>query len=179
MAVKKTSEIGSPVIRSKTKAVKGIGNLKVKRVIKDLKDSMRKYGLVGMAAPQIGIGLRIFVTEIRKTPYRKTAELDQFRVFINPRIVSLSRKSVDGYEGCGSVASGGLFGPVKRSSSVIVEAWNERGDKFCFKASKLLARVIQHEMDHLDGVVFIDRVTDTKKLLGRGEYLKMAKKRAT
>ena len=177
MSIKETSEIGSAVIRSKAKAVKSIRTKKVGRIVKDLKDSMRKHGLVGMAAPQIGIGLRIFVTEIRKTPYRKTAELDQFRVFINPRIVNRGGKLVYGYEGCGSVANGGLFGPVKRSSSVIVEAWNERGDRFCHKASSLLARVIQHEMDHLDGVVFIDRVTDTKKLLGRGEYLKMAKKK--
>lgn len=176
MTVKKASEIGSSVIRSKAKAVKGIRSLKVKRAIKDLKDSMRKYGLVGMAAPQIGVSLRIFVTEIRKTQYRKTAELDSFRMFINPRIVSQSRKMADGYEGCGSVAIGGLFGPVKRPAGVTVEAFDGHGDKFRLKASKLLARVIQHEMDHLDGIVFIDRITDTKRLLGKGEYLNMVKK---
>ena len=175
MIIKEVSEIGSKVIRTRAKEVKFLKSLMVKKTIKDLTDSMRKHGLVGMAAPQIGIGTRIFVTEIRKTPYRKDAELDKLRIFINPKIVSSSDKCVIGHEGCGSVSNGGLFGPVKRPEEVVVQALDSNGDKFHLEVSGLLARVIQHEIDHLNGVVFIDHVSDTRKLLGKTEYLKMEK----
>ena len=84
---------------------------------------------------------------------------------------------VDGYEGCGSVASGGLFGLVKRPETISIQASNENGEKFELETSGLLARIIQHEVDHLNGVCFIDKITDTKKLLGREEYIKFGKKK--
>jgi peptide deformylase len=141
-------------------------------------DTMRRENLVGIAAPQIGIGQRIFLSEIRKTLARKNVKKpDKLRVFINPVIISRSKKMANGYEGCGSVARGGIFGPVRRSASVTVRAEDAHGKKFTLKASGLLARVIQHEMDHLNGTVFIDLVKDTKTLLGRDEYVKKMKKK--
>lgn len=178
MAIRKTSEIGSDIIRSRAKEVDKISSAKVKKIIGDLVDSMRHENLVGMAAPQIGIGNRIFVTEIRKTIFRKDISiLDPLRVFINPKITKVSKRLVEGYEGCGSIASGGLFGIVKRSETVSVRAFNENGDEFELETSGLLARIIQHEVDHLNGICFIDKVTDTKKLLGRGEYIKLKSKK--
>lgn len=82
---------------------------------------------------------------------------------------------VDGYEGCGSVACGGLFGIVRRPEIVCVRAHNEQGETFELETGGLLARVIQHEIDHLDGICFIDKVSDTSTLLGRGEYIKQKK----
>ena len=76
---------------------------------------MRYHGLVGMAAPQIGINQRIFVSEIRRTKTRKQQETDPVRVFINPKITNFSRGQEAGYEGCGSVAYAGLFGSVRRA----------------------------------------------------------------
>ena len=128
-----------------------------------------------MAAPQIGKGLRIFVTEVRKTKLRKGVgieNVDPLRVFINPKILSVSKKENKDWEGCGSVASANLFGMVKRPSSVVVEALDEKGEEFHLKASNLVARVIQHEMDHLDGIVFADRA-DTKTYMSKSEYLKL------
>jgi peptide deformylase len=140
---------------------------------------MRHHNLVGMAAPQIGRSLRIFVTEIRKTTYRKNiSDVDAVRVFINPRLVEKSKQQVVGYEGCGSVASALLFGPVKRPRTVTVSAQDAEGRRLQLKATGLLARVIQHENDHLNGIVFLDRVTDTRKLLGREEYIGLPKKRS-
>lgn len=180
MSIKSTSEIGSSVIRSRAKKVVEIRSAKVRKIIADLTDTMRDTNLVGMAAPQIGIGSRIFVTEVRKTLLRKDISvLDPLRVFINPVLVKTSRKVVDGYEGCGSVASGGLFGIVKRPETISVRAFNEEGVEFELETSGLLARIIQHEIDHLEGTCFIDKVTDTKKLLGRNEYIKLKKKRIT
>ena len=131
-----------------------------------------------MAAPQIGVGKRIFVTEVRKTIIRKNiSKLDPLRVFINPVITNFSKKLVGGYEGCGSVASGCLFGIVKRPERISVQAYNQDGEKFELETGGLLARIIQHEIDHLHGICFIDKITDTKELLGREEYIKLNKKK--
>jgi peptide deformylase len=177
MVIKRTSQIGEKVIRQKSNIVKDVSGREVRRIIKDLTDSMRRTNLVGMAAPQIGKNLRIFVTEIRQTTYRKNlSKSDPLKVFINPRIIWRSKKQTAGYEGCGSVASAGLFGLVKRPLSVICEAIDENGRLFRIKASGLLARVIQHENDHLNGVVFIDRVDDTKTLMDRESYIGSKKK---
>ncbi|MDB5260596.1 MAG: Peptide deformylase [Candidatus Nomurabacteria bacterium] len=176
MAVKTTAEIGSKAIRSASKKVIKIDSPLVKKIIQDLIDTMRSANLVGMAAPQIGVNTRIFITELRKTKFRKNIkDLDPLRVFINPLIVSTSKKEIEGYEGCGSVASGGLFGLVKRPERINIKAFNENEEEFELETEGLLARVIQHEIDHLNGICFIDKVTDTKKLLGAGEFVKMTK----
>lgn len=178
MTIRLTSEIGSKVIRSRAKEVVNVSSGKVKKILKDLTDTMRHRNLVGMAANQIGVGSRIFVTEVRKTTIRKNiSNLDPLRVFINPVVTKTSKKLVEGYEGCGSVASGGLFGIVARPETVSVRAINENGEEFELETSGLLARIIQHEVDHLNGICFIDKVTDTKKLLGRGEYIKLARRK--
>lgn len=172
MIIKNTTQIGNPIIRNKSKKVVSFDTKETKTIIKDLIDSMRYHNLVGMAAPQIGKNIRIFVTEIRKTTLRKTKELDSVRVFINPIIKKYSKRQVTAYEGCGSVASARLFGEIKRSEEVIIEAHDEYGEKFRLSASGLLARVIQHEFDHLEGKIFLDRISNTKSLMSREEYLK-------
>lgn len=174
MVIKKTIQLGNPIIRRKSKIVKNIKSKPVQKIVKDLVDSMRHHGLVGMAAPQIGHNFRIFVTEIRATPTRKNPKhLDPVRVFINPKIKNLSIKKIAGYEGCGSVGQpAALFGEVLRSESLTIEASDKNGNPFMLNARGLLARVIQHELDHLEGVVFLDRVSDTKTLISRSEYLK-------
>jgi len=172
MIIKETTQVGNPIIRKKAKRVNDSQSKEVKIVIKNLVDSMRHDELVGMAAPQIGEGLKIFVTEIRNTKLRKVSELDVMRVFINPHIVVFSNKTILGWEGCGSVAASNLFGKVSRSVSIIVEAQNRDGDIFQLKAKGLLARVIQHEMDHLQGVVFTD-TAQTKTYMSKREYIRM------
>lgn len=133
---------------------------------------MRYHGLVGMAAPQIDINLRVFVTEVRKTKTRHQKPSDPLRVFINPRIIHFSKKQAVIYEGCGSAARSGLFAAVRRPANVTVEAFNQKGNKFKLNAKGLLARIIQYETDHLDGKVFLDRIYDAKTLMSREEYYK-------
>ncbi len=171
MVIKHATQVGNPIIRTKSKrvVVSSKGN---KIVVKNLIDSMRYHGLVGMAAPQIGINKRIFVSEIRKTKSRKPSQLDPVRIFINPKILSLSRERVFDYEGCGSVATSGLFGSVKRPQSVVVEAFDEEGRKFKLRANGLLARIIQHEFDHLEGKIFLDHLSDMESVMSREEYLR-------
>lgn len=172
MAIKKTLQIGNKVVRVGAKVVADFTSPKIAKVIQNLVDTMRQENLVGMAAPQIGEGMRIFVSEIRKTKFRKNIkELGPLRIFINPVITNHSKEKVDGYEGCGSVASSELFGKVARAKSITVEAYNADSKKFQLRASGFLARIIQHEVDHLDGILFIDRIKDTHTLLGREEFL--------
>jgi peptide deformylase len=171
MVIKHTTQVGNPIIREKSKSVT-VSSKQNKAVIRNLIDSMRYHGLVGMAAPQIGINKRIFVSEIRKTKFRKQGDLDPVRAFINPKILKTSHKKVFGYEGCGSVAASGLFGDVQRPQSVVVEAFNEKGKKFKLRANGLLAKIIQHEFDHLEGKVFLDRLSNMESIMSREEYLK-------
>ncbi len=172
MIIKEVTQVGNPIIRARSKRVANFKDREVLKIVKDLTDSMRYHGLVGMAAPQIGTNLRIFVSEIASTKHRKPKELDKLRVFINPQITSFSKQKIDGYEGCGSVANSGLFGSVKRPDKVTVKAFDANGNLFELKAKGLLARIIQHEVDHLDGKVFLDILKDTKSLKSRSEYIK-------
>lgn len=176
MIIKDVTQVGNPIIRKKSKAVKDIHAEEVTTLIENLIDSMREAKLVGMAAPQVGVNLRVFVTEIRVTDTRSGKVADPVRVFINPKILSFSKKLVEIYEGCGSVAHADLFSSVKRPEMVTVEAINEHGEKFILETGGLLARIIQHEVDHLDGKVFLDRISDTKTLTSRNEYMKMVGK---
>jgi peptide deformylase len=176
--VKQVTQVGNPLIRTKSKKVTSPQSKEVQKVITDLIDSMHHHQLVGMAAPQIGSNLRIFVSEIRATQLRKgktVKDMDGLKVYINPKIISYSKKQVSGYEGCGSIASAGLFAVVKRPESIIVKAKDRNGNDFELRATNLLARVIQHEVDHINGIVFTDKA-DPKTYMSRNEYLDKFKK---
>lgn len=172
--IQPVTQIGHPVLRKRAKEIMlaSIKTKSVQNLVRDLIDSMRAHDLVGMAASQIGKGMRMFVTEIRETRVRRALkETDDVRVYINPRIVESSSTQRVLYEGCGSLAHGQLFGPVLRPTRVTVEALDERGESFRFTARGLLAKVIQHELDHLDGTICVDCFTDTRRIMDREEYL--------
>jgi peptide deformylase len=176
MAVRKTLQLGHPKLTAKNSPIKNIFSTKTQRLINDLKDTMRKNELVGIAAPQIGENNQIFVTEIKKTKTRSAKELDELRVFINPKITNLSKEESIIYEGCGSVVNGTLFGPVKRPKEITVEAIDKKGRVFQLRCDGILARVIQHEFDHLQGIMFTEKVSDYTKLIDREFYKKNIKK---
>lgn len=180
MTVKTVTQVGNPLIRGKARKVSNPKSKSVQTVIKTLVESMRHHGLVGMAAPQVGKNLRIFVSEVRNTKLRKgqtKKNLDPLRVFINPKIISYSKNHKAGWEGCGSVASAQLFGKVMRPTAVVVEAHDGAGRVLKLRATNLLARIIQHEMDHINGIVFTDRA-NLRTLMSRNEYLKKFAKKA-
>jgi peptide deformylase len=171
MAVIKTVQAGNPIIHIKSNNVADFSSVETERIVADLIDTMRAEDLVGMAAPQIGENVRIFVTEVRETKYRKEGT-DKLRIFINPKVLSTSEKLSSGYEGCGSVALAQFFGPVERPEEIAVEAINENGETFTHTADGLLARIIQHEIDHLDGILFHEKISDMKKVMSKEEYVK-------
>ncbi len=164
--IKKAIQIGDKRVRAKSRpvALRDIRTQTIKTVIKNLVDSMRHYNLVGMAAPQIGINLNIFVTEIRKTTVRKNVAPEPVRIFINPKLSDQSEQRKAMIEGCGTVDYGNIFGPVLRHTKVRITALNENGEKVNLFAQGLMAQIIQHKYDHLLGILCIDRFTDTRKI---------------
>lgn len=173
MAIKQTLQIGDPILKKENKVVIDFGEKKVKTVVKDLVDTMKKRELIGMAAPQIGYNYKIFVTQPRKTNARNLPFTDQLRIYINPKLVKSSKEQVVIWEGCGCVGTKDMFfGPVRRPKEVAVEAFDEKGKKFQIRCDGIIARVIQHELDHLNGIEFIEKVDDYKKLMHQVHYTK-------
>ena len=160
MAIRTTIQLGHPALKAENNIVTDFADPTLTQLIIDLKDSMYKVKLIGMAAPQIAENYMVFITEPRETEYRPADQADEFRVYINPKIIWESDEKITIWEACGSVTEVNIFGPVVRSKVVEVEAFNQQGIKFRFKADGILGRVIQHEMDHLLGVEFIEKVQD-------------------
>ncbi len=144
MAILEIEKAGSPVLKQVCSPVEKIDS-KLKRFLNDMADTMYKAEGVGLAAPQVGVPIRAVVIDIGEAP--GLIEL------INPVIVEREGKVTDS-EGCLSVPH--IFGDVERSEKVTVEYTNRNGRKRRLSADKLLARCIQHELDHLEGRLFID-----------------------
>jgi len=172
MAVRKVIQIGDPRLKNKNKIITDFNNKKLHNLIQDLKDTMNKMSLVGIAAPQIGENYSVFVTHPRNTKTRNIGKEDVFRVYINPKITYFSQEEVIIYEGCGSVVKSQLFGPVKRPKEIKIEAYGKKGQKFEIATNGLLARVIQHEYDHMFGIEFTEKISDYRKLTSRAFYKK-------
>ena len=151
MAVQPIRLFGDPVLRSRATEVVDFDK-ELRRLVEDLTDTMRDAPGAGLAAPQIGVGLRVFTWYV-------DGELGHL---VNPDL-SLSAEEQDGPEGCLSIPD--LTFDCKRAMSVVAKGWNMYGDPVTIEGSEMLARAIQHETDHLDGVLFIDRLDrETRKL---------------
>lgn len=170
MTVRKIIQIGHPALKAKNEIIADFNSPKLKRLIKDLKDTMHKTGLIGIAAPQIARNYLVFVTQPRKTKTRKLTKIDKFRVYINPKIVFYAKDTSLIYEGCGSVARGNLFGPVIRPKEIRIEAYDENGTKYSLECDGILARVIQHEYDHLFGIEFLEKISDYRQIISAEYY---------
>lgn len=145
MSVLNIRRYGDPILRQKAQPVAAI-TPEIRKTLADMLETMYHQVGIGLAAPQVGVGLRIIlVDDGPRGP----------RALLNPAIVD-QRGSVRGEEGCLSIP--GIFGEVERSEWVRVEAMDAEGLPLNFEAKGLQARVIQHELDHLDGVLFIDRL---------------------
>ena len=151
-------------------AVKEIKTAKIQKIIADMKSAMHtEDDAVAIAAPQIGVPLRIFVVSgkvfLSKEELKKKDEkinIPPDLIFINPELLKCSKKEVWTEEGCLSVRW--LYGQVKRSEKATVRAYDEKGELFTRGASGILAQVFQHEMEHLDGRLFIDKARDIQNI---------------
>ena len=147
MALRKIRELGEDVLRARAKEVTEV-TPRVKELIDDMFDTMYEANGVGLAAPQVGIRKRIVVVDV-------TGE-DPV-VLINPEIIYKDGEQT-GYEGCLSVP--GKTGIVTRANHVVVQAYNENMEKFTIEAEELMARALQHEIDDLEGVMYVDLVKE-------------------
>lgn len=172
MAIRDTIQIGDPRLKAPNKTIERFDDPIVGQVVQDMIDTMRTNELIGIAAPQIGENYCVFVTEPRETKFRTADQIDELRVYLNPKIVEVSSEETIGFEGCGSLLNGQLFGPVKRPKIITIEAFDQNNKKFRLKCDGVLARVIQHEYDHLCGVEFIEKIFDYRKLMTVDFYIK-------
>ncbi len=149
MSILKVIEYGNPILRQKSKEVIKVSK-KIKNLVMDMLDTMYQYNGVGLAAPQIGENLRIFVIDV-SDPSGPINPL----VFINPKIIKKSG-AINSYEGCLSFPK--AYTNVRRYKNIMVKALDINGRTFIKEAKdgELLARAIQHEFDHLEGKLFID-----------------------
>ncbi len=175
MAVRPVVQIGHPALKAVNQTIADFHSPRLRRLIKDLTDTMHDNGLIGIAAPQVAKNYRVFVTHVRNTGSRKLTRSDRMRVYINPTIAYFSRDKQIIYEGCGSVAFGELFAPVRRPVRVVIEANDETGTRFSLTCDGILSRVIQHEYDHLSGIEFTEKIADYRQILFRDFYLKNIK----
>ena len=168
MSILKVARMGHPVLRAKARALDraDFRNGGVQKLIDDLIDTMIEYHGVGLAAPQVHEGLRLFVAmlDANETGDSKSEPV----VVINPEITPVGNDIVDGWEGCLSVD--GLRGRVIRPSMVRVRGLDRHGQPVDLEATGLYAVCIQHEMDHLIGKVFLDRMTDLSTLSQLDEF---------
>lgn len=172
----KIVQLGDKMLRTKAKAVsmRDLKTLKFQNFIDDLIKTCDLSSGVGIAAPQVNHGIRLFILWSRTTKKRKGIPVLGPIAIINPKIISSSKKMVKGYEGCLSIP--GIRGIVPRHDSVDVEFITRDGEKLQMTLEKFPARIFQHEFDHLNGIVFLDRV-DTKTLVTEAEYKKILKKK--
>jgi peptide deformylase len=164
MSIRELRFMGDPVLREKAEPVDEVTD-EIRTLVADMFDTMYAEEGVGLAAPQVGIGRRVIVVD----PHED--DVEPFAL-INPEIVHFSEDLDRGEEGCLSIP--GLKEIVERSASVRVEGLDTRGLRVSIEAEGLLARILQHEVDHLDGVLFIDRVSALKRklLLNRWQKVK-------
>jgi peptide deformylase len=178
--VLETTEFGNPILRKVAKRLnkEEILSTKIQGFIADLKATCdaNPYG-VGLAAPQVGESLAIVAISVKSTPARP--ELASFeKVVINPEIVEYLGSEVDMWDGCLSSGPLPVFAQTKRYKKIVVSYFDEEGE---FHENETLtgfiAHVFQHETDHLNGMLFVDRVVDSKSWMSNAEYIKMRSKR--
>ena len=163
MSILKVARIGHPVVRARAVdvALDRIGGPDIQRLIDDMIETMHEYEGVGLAAPQVHVGLRLAVIEVSEEDDRAQVAVP-LTVLVNPVVKPLGEAKVDGWEGCLSVPD--LRGRVPRLRRVELTALDRRGKPFRLEAADFFARVIQHECDHLDGSVYLDRMKDARTL---------------
>lgn len=179
----KIVQTGEPVLRQPARPLSTVELLgrEVQELIDQLRETMRDAPGVGLAAPQVGVSLRLAVIEDREEAQAALSEDERrakgrypvsFHVLVNPMLTVLDPSPISFYEGCLSVA--GFMAKVPRASRVRVDALDHRGDPFSVEAVGWYARILQHEIDHLDGLLYLDRM-EPRSFSTQTNYLRHGK----
>jgi peptide deformylase len=166
MSILKVAKMGHPVLREKARALdkSELKSPAVQHFIDSMIDTMHEYSGVGLAAPQVHESLRVFVAMLNADD---NGEGDA-TVFVNPEITVKGDQTVEGWEGCLSIPD--IRGRVPRAQHVVVTALDRHGKRFELEVKDFSARVVQHENDHLDGVLFFDRMKTMESLTFLEEF---------
>jgi len=164
MSILKVSRLGHPVLRQKTRAVERneIKDPRFQKFLDDMVETMHEYNGVGLAGPQVHEGVRVFVAML------DSGEDAEPSIIINPTIAPADDRIIEGWEGCLSIPD--LRGLVPRARKIVVKALDRQGRALEIEAEDFPARVIQHETDHLDGILFLDRMRSMASLTFLDEY---------
>ncbi len=172
MAILKVARLGHPVLRKMAPPVPSgeIRSAETQRLIDDMVETMREYNGAGLAATQVHTLSQICVIEVIGNPRYPEAPSIPLTVLINPVVSPLTEEMEDGWEGCLSVPD--MRGVVPRYTSVRLEAFDRHADRIDVVAKEFFARVVQHETDHLNGIVYLDRMRDLSTLTHLTEWNK-------
>jgi peptide deformylase len=174
MSILKVARMGHPVLRTRARALDPgeITTPRIQQLIDDMFETMREYQGVGLAAPQVHQSLRLFVAGLPPARPGEEDDDDQesmpLMTLINPEITPVGSTMDEDWEGCLSIP--GIRGKVPRAHEITVRAYDRNGKKIGLRASGFTARVIQHETDHLDGVLFFDRMKTFSTLTFLDEF---------
>ena len=173
MAVRQILRLGNPNLRQKARDYSSelIGSVDFLQIVADLRDSLHQSGGIGLAAPQIDIPFRILVIEINN-PSTRYGEIEPlpFKVYVNPVVSVIDHEKQGFWEGCLSVP--GMMGYVERPRKIKVDYVSETGERKFTIFKNFLATVLQHELDHLDGTLYVDRIANPKLFAFEDEYQK-------
>jgi peptide deformylase len=169
------AQLGVPLLREKSQVVEKIKGREVQKLIADMIATVHEVDGVGIAAPQVYQSLRVFIIASHPSPrYPKAPRVRPFAV-INPVILEKSSEKEKGWEGCLSIP--GIRGLVPRHSTLKIKYFTRAGKEREQELQGFLARIFQHEYDHLEGEVFIDRLETTKDVITEKEYQRMFRKK--
>lgn len=172
----KLTQWGDPILRRKAKRIplKNLNTASFKKLTGQMILTLRKVKGVGLAAPQVNKSIQMAVIEIKKSDERSRGDSLK-TVLVNPKIISYSKEKIDDWEGCLSFSN--ARGLVPRAKAITVRYYDETGEIQARKFQGFQARVFQHEIDHLNGIVYIDRMKDMRTLMTFGEFKKRITKR--
>ncbi len=170
MAILKVARLGHPAIRKAAAPLTSeeIRSKEIQDLIDDMIETMHEYDGVGLAAPQIHVSKQIAVLEVNANSRYPDAPKVPLTVLINPKIASRSKKINETWEGCLSIPD--MRGVVPRNDSLVCEAFDRQGKPIKLEVDGFFARVIQHEWDHLEGNVYLDRMTNLRSLSHLSEF---------
>jgi|TARA_B100001971_G_C18067916_1_gene471450 peptide deformylase len=167
------AQLGNPILRKQAKIVDDISDRKIQELIDDMIHTTQEANGVGLAAPQVSESLQIFIVASHPNPRYPYAPKMKPTAIINPKIISKSKKIIKDWEGCLSIP--GIRGLVPRHESITTEYVTRDGKKEKKEFTDFIARIFQHEYDHLEGIEFLDRLKSTKDIITEQEWQKITK----
>ena len=170
MAILKIARVGHPVLRTSSRSIDlaNVVSPDFQGLVDDMIETMREHGGVGLAAPQVHVARRVIVFEVEKNPRYPSAPSLPLTILVNPSYSQIGTEENDDWEGCLSLPD--LRGKVPRWSRIRVQGWNRLGEPMQLEAEGFHARIIQHECDHLNGRIFLDRMHSLETLTHLSEF---------